>query len=105
MSENSVAYLETTRSTHICIWAQHSEGLPMSSGRKSYSYSPVTLCGWRKSNYASRARVLYTLLDEKPRYPLCQTCVGTAHVAARLAAQSSPVIEIINNPSEDQTHA
>lgn len=84
MSDN-VAYLETTKTTHICVWVQHGEGTKTSAGRISYGYTPATLCGWRKENFRSKAKVLYVLLDEIPRYPLCKVCVEVAKQAARLS--------------------
>ena len=104
MSDN-VAYLETTKTTHICVWVQ-GEGTKMSSGRWSYNYRPATLCGWRKENFHSRARVLYTLLDEVPRFPLCKVCVQVAQQAEKLAALTSPVLSVLtplpNNPGGNE---
>jgi len=92
--DSSVAYLETTKTTHICVWVQ-GEGVRKPSGRWSYSFQPATLCGWRKENCHSRARVLYTLLDEVPRFPLCKTCVQVAEQAGKLAALVSPVLSVL----------
>lgn len=100
MSDN-VAYLETTKTTHICVWIQ-GEGTKMPSGRWSWTFHPATLCGWRKENFQSRARVLYTLLDEVPRFPLCQTCVQVAEHAAKLAALTSPVLSVVERISNDK---
>lgn len=88
---DSVAYLETTKTTHICVWVQHGEGTKTSAGRISYMYAPATLCGWRKENFRSKAKVLYVLLDEIPRYPLCKVCVEVAQQAARLSTLVSVV--------------
>jgi hypothetical protein len=90
MSDN-VAYLETTKTTHICVWVQ-GEGTRTPAGRWSYAYHPATLCGWRKENFHSRARVLYTLLDELPRFPVCQVCVQVATQAQRLATLTGAVV-------------
>jgi hypothetical protein len=86
----SVAYLQTTKVTHICIWVQ-SSGQVMSSGRTSYNYRPATLCGWKKENFKSTAKVLYTLLGEVPRFPICQTCAQVAVHAAKLSALNDEV--------------
>ena len=88
---DSVAYLETTKTTHICIWVQ-GQGTRTPSGRWSYAYAPATLCGWRKKNFRSRARVLYTLLDEVPRFPVCKVCAEVAEQANRLGTLTSAVI-------------
>ena len=101
------AYLQTTKSTHICIWIQ-TEAVKTDAGRLSYGYAPATLCGWKKENFRSRAKVLYPDLDGTPKYPLCRTCVQVANSVVKLGSVTSPVIEVVQtveNNLEEEDHA